>query len=170
MPCKGEVKKRDVLADPNYHDRTVTKFIASMMYDGKKSLTERIFYGSLDLVGDRAKEDALGVFKRALEQVKPLVEVRSRRVGGATYQVPVEVRPPRRISLAMRWLVQHARARPEKSMVERLAWRGDQEEGGYAPDGGGEQGLCPLPLVAVAAGDTPMAARSVPLERTRNIG
>ena len=121
MPRKGEVKKRDVLADPKYHDRTVTKFIASMMYDGKKSLTERIFYGSLDLVGERAKEEALGVFKRALEQVKPLVEVRSRRVGGATYQVPVEVRPPRRISLAMRWLVQHARARPEKSMVERLA-------------------------------------------------
>src|ERR1041384_1416577 len=110
MPCKGEVKKRDVLADPNYHDRTVTKFIASMMYDGKKSLTERIFYGSLDLVGERAKEEALGVFKRALEQVKPLVEVRSRRVGGATYQVPVEVRPQRRMSLAMRWLVQSASA------------------------------------------------------------
>ena len=121
MPRKGEVKRRDVLADPKYHDRMVTKFMASMMHDGKKSLTERIFYGSLDLVSDRSKEDALGVFKRALEQVKPLVEVRSRRVGGATYQVPVEVRPQRRLSLAMRWLVEHARARPEKSMVERLA-------------------------------------------------
>jgi len=121
MPRKGEVKKRDVLADPKYHDRTVTKFMASMMHDGKKSLTERIFYGALDLVGERAKEDTLGVFKRALEQVKPLVEVRSRRVGGATYQVPVEVRPQRRGSLAMRWVVQNARARPEKSMVERLA-------------------------------------------------
>src|ERR1051326_1325142 len=121
MPRKGEVKRRDVLADPKYHDRMVTKVMSSMMHDGKKSLTERIFYGALDLVAERAKEDALAVFKRALEQVKPLVEVRSRRVGGATYQVPVEVRPQRRVSLAMRWLVQHARARPEKSMIERLA-------------------------------------------------
>ena len=121
MPRKGEVKRREVLADPKYHDRTVSKFINSMMHDGKKSLAERILYEALDLVGERAKEDALGVFKRALEQVKPLVEVRSRRVGGATYQVPVEVRPQRRISLAMRWLVQNARLRPEKSMTERLA-------------------------------------------------
>jgi small subunit ribosomal protein S7 len=121
MPRKGEVKRRDILADPKFHDRLVTKFINSMMHDGKKSPTERIFYRALDLVGERAKEDSLGVFKRALDQVKPLVEVRSRRVGGATYQVPVEVRPPRRISLAMRWLVQNARARPEKSMIERLA-------------------------------------------------
>jgi len=121
MPRKGEVKRRDVLADPKFHDRTVTKFINSMMHDGKKSLTERILYRALDLVGERAKEDALAVFKRALDQVKPLVEVRSRRVGGATYQVPVEVRPQRRVSLAMRWLVQHSRARHEKSMTERLA-------------------------------------------------
>jgi small subunit ribosomal protein S7 len=121
MPRKGEVKRRDILPDPKYHDRTVTKFINSMMYDGKKSLTERILYGALDLVSERSKEDALGVFKRALDQVKPVVEVRSRRVGGATYQVPVEVRPQRRVALGMRWLVQHARARPEKSMVERLA-------------------------------------------------
>jgi small subunit ribosomal protein S7 len=121
MPRKGEVKRRDILPDPKFHDRTVTKFINSMTHDGKKSVTERIFYGALDLVGDRAKEDALGVFKRALDQVKPLVEVRSRRVGGATYQVPSEVRPTRRVSLAMRWIVQNARARPEKSMVDKLA-------------------------------------------------
>jgi len=121
MPRKGEVKRREVLPDPKYQDRSVTKFMNAMMRDGKKSLTERILYGALDLVGERAKEDAIGVFKRALDQVKPLVEVRSRRVGGATYQVPVEVRPQRRGSLAMRWVVQHARARPEKSMVERLA-------------------------------------------------
>src|SRR5438093_4934231 len=120
MPRKGEVKRRDILADPKYHDRMVTKFINSMMHDGKKSLTERILYQALDLVAERAKEDALGVFKRALDQVKPLIELRSRRVGGATYQVPVEVRPQRRVSLAMRWLVQLARARPEKSMTERL--------------------------------------------------
>src|SRR5262245_7404711 len=121
MPRKGEVRRRDVLPDPKYHDRMVTKFVNSMMHDGKKSLSEIALYRSLDLVAERSKEDPLAVFKRALEQVKPLVEVRSRRVGGATYQVPVEVRPPRRVSLAMRWLVQHARARPEKSMVERLA-------------------------------------------------
>src|SRR5262252_7803379 len=121
MPRKGEVKRREVLADPKYHDRTVSKFINSMMHDGKKSLAERILYEALDLVGERAKEDALGVFKRALEQVKPLVEVRSRRVGGATYQVPVEVRPQRRVSLAMRWLVQYSRDRGEKTMKERLA-------------------------------------------------
>jgi small subunit ribosomal protein S7 len=121
MPRKGEVKRRDVLPDPKYHDRTVSKFINTMMYDGKRSLTEGIFYGALDLVAERSKEEALGVFKRALDQVKPMVEVRSRRVGGANYQVPVEVRPQRRMSLAMRWLVQNARARPEKSMVQKLA-------------------------------------------------
>jgi small subunit ribosomal protein S7 len=121
MPRKGEVKRKDVLPDPKFQDRTVTKFINSMMHDGKKSVSEGILYGALDLVAERSKEDAVGMFRRALDQVKPLVEVRSRRVGGATYQVPVEVRPQRRLSLAMRWLVQHARARPEKSMVERLA-------------------------------------------------
>ena len=121
MPRKGEVKRREVLSDPKYHDRLVAKFVNSMMSDGKKSTAERILYGALDQVGERAKEDALTVFKRCLDQVKPLVEVRSRRVGGATYQVPVEVRPQRRLSLAMRWIVQHARARPEKSMVAKLA-------------------------------------------------
>jgi small subunit ribosomal protein S7 len=121
MPRKGEVKRREVLPDPKFHDRTVTKFINSMMHDGKKSLVERTLYGALALVGERANEDPLAVFKRAMEGIKPMVEVRSRRVGGATYQVPVEVRPQRRMSLAMRWLVQHARARPEKSMIERLA-------------------------------------------------
>src|SRR2546425_12614641 len=121
MPRKGEVKRRDILPDPKYHDRTVSKFINALLMDGKKSLAERTLYDALAIVTDRAKEDALGVFKRALEQVKPLVEVRSRRVGGATYQVPVEVRPQRRVSLAMRWIVQNARARPEKSMVDKLA-------------------------------------------------
>jgi small subunit ribosomal protein S7 len=121
MPRKGEVKRREVLPDPKYHDRLVTKFINSMMYDGKKSNGERTLYEALDLAAQRGNEDALAVFKRALDQVKPAVEVRSRRVGGATYQVPVEVRPQRRTALAMRWLVQHARARPEKSMVQKLA-------------------------------------------------
>jgi small subunit ribosomal protein S7 len=92
-----------------------------MMHDGKKSTTERIFYGALDIVAERSKEDAVGVFKRALDAIKPTVEVRSRRVGGANYQVPIEVRPSRRVSLGMRWLIQNARLRPEKSMVQKLA-------------------------------------------------
>jgi len=121
MPRKGEVRRREILPDPKFHDRMVTKFINTMMNGGKKSTAERILYGAFDLIGERAKEDALGIFKRALDNVKPVVEVRSRRVGGATYQVPVEVRPTRRVSLGMRWLVQHARARNEKSMAERLA-------------------------------------------------
>jgi small subunit ribosomal protein S7 len=121
MPRKGEVRRREILPDPKFHDRMVTKFINSMMNRGKKSTAERILYDALDLVGERAKEESLGVFKRALDNVKPVVEVRSRRVGGATYQVPVEVRPARRSSLAMRWLVINARSRAEKSMAERLA-------------------------------------------------
>lgn len=113
--------RRDVLPDPKYHDRLVTKFMNAMMFGGKKSLTERIFYGALDTIAEKTQEDPLGVFKKALDNVKPAVEVRSRRVGGATYQVPVEVRQPRRVALGMRWLVQSSRARHEKSMAERLA-------------------------------------------------
>jgi small subunit ribosomal protein S7 len=99
----------------------VAKFVNSMMASGKKSTAEQILYGALDRIADRTKEDPLVIFKRALDNVRPVVEVRSRRVGGATYQVPVEVRPSRRAALAMRWLVVHARQRGEKSMAERLA-------------------------------------------------
>ena len=121
MPRKGEIRRREVLPDPKFHDRMVTKFMNTIMACGKKSLAERVFYGALDLIQQRTKEEPLGVFKKALDNVKPVVEVRSRRVGGATYQVPVEVRPARRLSLGMRWIAQHARARAEKSMVDRLA-------------------------------------------------
>jgi len=121
MPRKGEARRRDVLPDPKFHDRTVTKFVNAMMRDGKKSIAEAILYDAFDLITDRLKEDPLAVFKRALDNAKPSVEVRSRRVGGATYQVPVEVRPVRRNSLGMRWIVRSARTRPEKSMAERLA-------------------------------------------------
>jgi len=121
MSRKGQARVREVAPDPKYHDRTVTKFVNVVMERGKKSLSERIFYSAIDLVAARAKEDGLAVFKKALENVRPAVEVRSRRVGGANYQVPVEVRPLRRNSLAMRWLVTAARARGEKSMEERLA-------------------------------------------------
>src|SRR5208282_4527126 len=122
MPRKGQIKVREVAPDPKFHDRTVTKFIDTVMMRGKKSLAEKIFYGALDQVAERTKEDGLTVFKHALENVRPAVEVRSRRVSGANYQVPVEVRPVRRTSLAMRWLVTAARARSEKSMEERLAF------------------------------------------------
>jgi small subunit ribosomal protein S7 len=121
MPRKGEVRRRDVLPDPKFHDRLVTKFVNAMMIGGKKSTAERIFYGALDIVAQRTKEDPLVIFRRALDNVKPSVEVRSRRVGGATYQVPVEVRPVRRMSLGMRWLVSFSRGRGEKSMADRLA-------------------------------------------------
>ncbi len=121
MPRKGQVKLREISPDPKFHDRTVAKFINTVMERGKKSTAEQIFYGALEIVANRTKEEGLAVFKHALENVRPAVEVRSRRVGGANYQVPVEVRPVRRTSLAMRWLVQAARARGERSMEERLA-------------------------------------------------
>jgi len=121
MSRKGQARVREAVPDPKFHDRTVAKFVNVVMEQGKKSTAEGILYGALDLVAERSKEDGLTVFKRALDNVRPAVEVRSRRVGGANYQVPVEVRPLRRSSLAMRWLVTAARARGEKSMVERLA-------------------------------------------------
>ena len=121
MSRKGQIRVREVPADPKYHDHTVAKFMNIVMERGKKSLAEQIFYHALDLAAERSKEDGLVVFKRALDNVRPAVEVRSRRVGGANYQVPSEVRPVRRNSLAMRWLVTAARARGEKSMEERLA-------------------------------------------------
>jgi len=121
MPRKGEVKKREGLPDPKYGDKQVAKFINTVMTRGKKSVAEGIFYRALDLVASRTKEDSLAIFKRAIENTKPAVEVRSRRVGGATYQVPVEVRPQRRLSLSMRWLVQSASTREGKSMEEKLA-------------------------------------------------
>jgi small subunit ribosomal protein S7 len=121
MSRKGQARVREIVADPKFHDRTVAKFVNVVMERGKKSVSEQILYRAVDLVAERSKEDGLTVFKRALDNVRPAVEVRSRRVGGANYQVPVEVRPLRRSSLAMRWLVTAARARGEKSMVERLA-------------------------------------------------
>jgi small subunit ribosomal protein S7 len=121
MPRRREVPKREVAADPNYHDRQVAKFTNVIMRKGKKSVSESVVYGAFDLVENRTKEEPLKVFKRALENVRPRVEVKSRRVGGATYQVPVEVRPERGTALAMRWLISGAKARPGKSMREKLA-------------------------------------------------
>jgi small subunit ribosomal protein S7 len=121
MSRKGQARVREAIPDPKFHDRTIAKFVNIVMERGKKSTAEQILYRALGLVADRSKEDGLTVFKRALDNVRPAVEVRSRRVGGANYQVPVEVRPLRRSSLAMRWLVTAARSRGEKSMTERLA-------------------------------------------------
>lgn len=121
MPRRREVPKREILPDPKFHDQTVAKFVNVMMHDGKKSIAENILYGALDLIKQRGKEDPVELFNTALETVSPVVEVKSRRVGGATYQVPVEVRPSRRMALAMRWLVDAARKRGEKSMAARLA-------------------------------------------------
>jgi small subunit ribosomal protein S7 len=121
MPRRREVPKRTILPDPKFGDQTVAKFINVMMLDGKKSIAERIIYGALDIISDRGSEKPLDVFYEALDNIRPVVEVKSRRVGGATYQVPVEVRPSRRNALAMRWLVDSARNRSEKSMTQRLA-------------------------------------------------
>jgi small subunit ribosomal protein S7 len=113
--------KREVLPDPKFGSRLVTKFVNIMMVRGKKSTAERIMYEALAAVEERGKQEALKMFKTALDNVKPAVEVKSRRVGGSTYQVPVEVRPERRTSLSMRWIIGAARRRPERSMAEKLA-------------------------------------------------
>ena len=121
MPRKGPAARREITPDPKYRDLTTAKFINVMMWDGKKSVAEQVFYRAMALMGQRVGEDPLALFRRALDNTKPVLEVRSRRVGGATYQVQVEVRSARRSSLAMRWIVQSARRRPEKSMEEKLA-------------------------------------------------
>ena len=121
MPRRKEVPKRQILPDPKYKDQTIAKFINVMMHDGKKSVAENIMYTAMDIIRERSREDPVEIFSTALENVSPSVEVKSRRVGGATYQVPVEVRPSRQMALAMRWLVSAARKRNEKSMTIRLA-------------------------------------------------
>ena len=121
MPRRREVPKREIIPDPLYQSTLVTKFINCIMKDGKKSVAQRIFYGALDIIRERTKDDPLKIFKKAVENIKPVLEVESRRVGGSTYQVPIEVRPARRLSLALRWLIGFAQARPEKTMQERLA-------------------------------------------------
>jgi len=113
--------KRPVLADARYDSQTVSKFINVLMYQGKKSTAERMFYEAMDIVEGKTSQPGVNVFKQALSNLKPVVEVKSRRVGGATYQVPVEVRPERRTALAMRWLISYSRDRGEKSMAEKLA-------------------------------------------------
>ncbi len=121
MARRRAAEKREILPDPKFKDQVVTRLMNAIMLDGKKSAAERIVYGAFDKMENRMSRDPLEVFKEALENVKPSLEVRSRRVGGATYQVPVEVRPQRRQTLAIRWIIETARKRSEKTMVDRLA-------------------------------------------------
>ncbi|MFZ3209039.1 MAG: 30S ribosomal protein S7 [Geobacteraceae bacterium] len=121
MPRRREVAKRIILPDPKYNDRVIAKLVNIMMQDGKKSTAERALYNALDLVAQRAGEEAVKVLKKSLDNIRPMLEVKSRRVGGSTYQVPVEVRPERRTSLAMRWLIKYSVARSEKTMTDKLA-------------------------------------------------
>ena len=121
MSRRKSAVKRTILPDARYDSQTVSKFINVLMYQGKKSTAERIFYAAMDLVENRTSQPGVNIFKQALTNLKPVVEVKSRRVGGATYQVPVEVRPERRTALAMRWLISFSRDRNEKSMAEKLA-------------------------------------------------
>jgi small subunit ribosomal protein S7 len=121
MPRRSQVPKREILPDPVYQSQLVTRFIAGLMLDGKKSIAQSIFYNAMDMVKDRANDDPLKIFKKAVDNVKPVLEVKSRRVGGSNYQVPIEVQPARRNALALRWLIGYARQRSERSMQERLA-------------------------------------------------
>lgn len=121
MPRRRVAEKRDILPDPKYNSKVVSKFINSIMKNGKKSIAEKICYGAFEILKQKTGSDPLKVFKTAIENVKPVLEVKPRRVGGATYQVPVEIRPHRRTALAFRWILNYARERNEKTMQERLA-------------------------------------------------
>jgi small subunit ribosomal protein S7 len=121
MPRKGPVPKREILPDPVFNSRLVARFVNRLMYNGKKGAAEKIFYRSLDALAEKTGEDAMRSFERAVENVKPQLEVKARRVGGATYQVPMEVRSERQVALALRWLIGYARARGEKNMVGKLS-------------------------------------------------
>jgi small subunit ribosomal protein S7 len=121
VPRKGHIPKRDVLPDPLYNDKIVTKLINNIMYDGKKSVGQKIVYGAFEILREKTGKDPLEVFETAMNNIMPVLEVKARRIGGATYQVPIEVRPDRRQALGMRWLIEFARKRGEKTMKERLA-------------------------------------------------
>lgn len=121
VPRRGSVSRRDVLADPLYNSKLVTRLINNIMYDGKKGVAQKIVYSAFDIIKDKSGKDPLEVFEKAMENVMPQLEVKARRVGGATYQVPIEVRPDRRETLGLRWITAYSRARNEKTMSEKLA-------------------------------------------------
>jgi len=121
MPRRREIAKREVIPDPKYNNKLVARFINCLLRKGKKSIAESMFYGAFDIIEKRTKEQPVEVFEKAVSNVKPMIEVKSRRVGGSTYQVPTEVVPERRVALAIRWLILHAKERAEKTMKEKLA-------------------------------------------------
>ena len=121
MPRRGSIPKRDVLPDPVYNSKLVTRLINNIMLDGKKGVAQKIVYDAFDIVAEKTGKDALEVFEQSMENIMPLLEVKARRVGGATYQVPIEVRPDRRVTLGLRWLTTYSRARSERTMKERLS-------------------------------------------------
>ena len=121
MPRRGSISKRDVLPDPLYNSKLVTKLVNNVMYDGKKGVAQTIVYDAFSIIADKTGENALEVFQAALDNIKPELEVKARRVGGSTYQVPMDVRPNRKQTLALRWLISYARSRSERTMAERLA-------------------------------------------------
>ena len=121
MPRRREIPERKVIPDAKHNNRLVSKFINCIMRDGKKSVAESIIYSAFDIIGDKTKEDPLKIFEKAIENVRPMIEVKSRRVGGSTYQVPTEIRPSRRTALGIRWIISYARNRSEKSMAQKLA-------------------------------------------------
>ena len=121
MPRKGHIQKRDVLADPIYNSKVVTKLVNNIMLDGKKGVAQKIVYGAFNRISEKTGKEALEVFEEAMNNIMPVLEVKARRVGGATYQVPIEVRPDRRQALALRWLTKFSRKRGEKTMEDRLA-------------------------------------------------
>ena len=121
MPRRGSVAKRDVLPDPIYNSKLITRLVNNIMYDGKKGVAQKIVYGAFDIVTEKTGNEPLEVFEQAMENVMPVLEVKARRVGGATYQVPIEVRPERRQTLGLRWIARYSRLRSERTMKERLA-------------------------------------------------
>jgi len=121
VPRRGQIAKRDVLPDPIYNSKLVTRLINNIMYDGKKGVAQKIVYGAFDIIAEKTGKDALEVFEQAMDSVMPVLEVKARRVGGATYQVPMEVRPERRQTLGLRWISKYSRLRSERTMKERLA-------------------------------------------------
>ena len=157
MPRRREVTKREILPDPKYNNRLVARFINNLLKRGKKSVAESILYGAFDIIQDRVKEPPVDVFEKAVSNVKPVIEVKSRRVGGSTYQVPTEVIPSRRVALGIRWLITHARERSEKDHARETGGGtdrrgeqsrcGHQEEGSRTQDGRGQQSICPLPIL-----------------------
>ena len=157
MPRRGHIAKRDVLPDPLYNSKLVTRLINSVMYDGKKGVAQKIVYDAFEIVKEKTGKDPLEAFEAALENIMPVLEVKARRVGGATYQVPMEVRPERRETLGLRWVTLYARNRSERTMKERLAGeimdainehgRRVQKTRGYPQNGRSKQGFCTLQMV-----------------------